>query len=74
MGTFFYPTVTLLDLRVAKAVSLARWGKLEGLLDIFNLNNSSAILMTNNQTGATFNSVLTTVNPRIARLGVRWTF
>ena len=26
------------------------------------------------QTGASFGSVLTTVNPRIARLGVRWSF
>jgi len=74
-GTFFYPTVTLIDLRFAKAVTLpGSFGKLEGLVDVFNLNNSSAILSTNNQTGATFNSVLTTVNPRIARLGVRWTF
>jgi len=74
-GTFFYSTVTLLDLRFAKAVNLGKsWGRLEGLLDVFNLNNSSAILSTNNQTGASFNNVLTTVNPRIARLGVRWTF
>ena len=74
-GTFFYPTVTLLDLRFAKAVTLGKsFGKLEGLLDLFNLNNSGAILSANNQTGATFGSVLTTVNPRIARLGVRWTF
>ena len=43
-------------------------------LDLFNVNNSSAILSTSNQTGATYGSVLTTVNPRIARLGVRWTF
>jgi hypothetical protein len=74
-GTFFYSTVTLVDLRFAKSVNLGKsWGKLEGLVDIFNLTNSSAILSTNNQTGASFNSVLTTVNPRIARLGVRWTF
>jgi len=26
------------------------------------------------QTGASFGNVLTTVNPRIARLGVRWSF
>ena len=74
-GTFFYPTVTLIDLRFAKALTLPNsFGKLEGLVDVFNLNNSSAILSTNNQTGTTFDSVLTTVNPRIARLGVRWTF
>ena len=74
-GTFFYPTVKLLDLRFAKSVALGEsWGKVEGLLDLFNINNSSAVLSTNNQTGATYGQVLTTVNPRIARLGVRWTF
>ena len=74
-GTFFYPTVKLLDLRFSKILNLARtWGKLEGLLDVFNLNNSPAILSINNQTGASYGSVLTTVNPRIARLGVRWSF
>ena len=74
-GTFFYSTVTLLDMRFTKAVTLGKsFGKLEGLVDLFNLNNSGAILSANNQTGAAFGSVLTTVNPRIARLGVRWTF
>jgi hypothetical protein len=72
-GTFFYPTVTLIDLRFGKGFPVGR-GRVEGLLDVFNLTNSSAILSTNNQTGAAYGSVLTTVNPRIARLGVRWTF
>ena len=75
IGTYFYSTVKLLDLRFAKSIALGEsWGKLEGLLDLFNIGNSSAILSTNNQTGATYGQVLTTVNPRIARLGVRWTF
>jgi hypothetical protein len=74
-GTFFYSTVKLLDLRFAKSLPLGRaFGKIEGLLDLFNINNSSAVLSRNNQTGASFGNVLTTVNPRIARLGVRWTF
>ena len=73
MGTFFYPTVRLVDLRFAKRIPVGR-GRLEGLLDVFNLTNSPAILSTNNQTGATYGNVLTTVNPRIARLGVRWAF
>ena len=61
--------------RFAKSISLGEsGGKLEGLVDLFNITNSSAILSTNNQTGATYGQVLTTVNPRIARLGVRWTF
>jgi hypothetical protein len=73
MGTFFYPTSTLVDLRFAKSLPVGR-GRLEGLLDVFNLTNSSAVLSTNNLTGASYGNVLTTVNPRIARLGVRWSF
>jgi hypothetical protein len=72
-GTFFYPTVKLIDLRLSKGVRIGR-GRLEGLFDVFNLTNSPAVLGTNNLTGATYGSVLTTVNPRIARLGVRWSF
>jgi hypothetical protein len=72
-GTFFYSTVKLVDLRFAKSIPVGR-GRLEGLFDVFNLTNSSAILSTNNLTGTSYGSVLTTVNPRIARLGVRWSF
>jgi len=80
MGTFFYPTVKLLDLRLSKSVKLSEtWGKVEGILDVFNVNNTSAVLSVNTQAGRdaigpTFGRVLQTINPRIARLGVRWTF
>ena len=51
-GAFFYPTVKLLDLRLAKSVRLSEnWGKVEGIFDVFNVNNSSAILSVNNQSG-----------------------
>jgi hypothetical protein len=73
IGTFFYPTVRLVDLRFAKSVRLGK-GKLEGLFDLFNVTNSPAILSVNTQTGASFGNVLTTVNPRIVRLGARWSF
>ena len=72
-GTFFYDRVTLLDLRFSKSITVGR-NKVEGLLDLFNITNSSAVLTRNEQTGASFGNVLTTVNPRIARLGVRWIF
>jgi len=73
IGTFFYPTVRLVDLRFAKSVPVGK-GKLEGLFDLFNVTNSSALLSVNTQTGASFGGVLTTVNPRIVRLGARWSF
>jgi hypothetical protein len=72
-GTFFYSTVMLVDVRLAKSVTLGKT-RIEGLLDVFNINNSSAVLSANNQTGATFGYALTTVNPRIARIGVRFNF
>ena len=72
-GTFFYDTVKLIDLRFSKSLAIGV-GRLEGLFDVFNINNSAAILSTNNQTGASFGTVLTTVNPRIARHGIRWSF
>ena len=80
LGTFFYPTVRIFDVRAAKAVKLGEsWGKIEGILDVFNVFNASTVLSVNNQTGRdaagpTFGRVLQTLNPRIARLGVRWTF
>jgi hypothetical protein len=67
-------------LRAAKAVKLGEnWGKIEGIVDLFNVFNASTILSVNNQTGRdtlgpTFGRVLQTLNPRIARLGVRWSF
>jgi hypothetical protein len=73
IGTFFYSTVRLVDLRFAKSVPVGK-GKLEGLFDVFNLTNSPAILSVNTQTGASFGNVLSTVNPRIVRLGARWSF
>jgi Carboxypeptidase regulatory-like domain len=80
IGTLFYPTVRIFDIRVSKSVRLGEnWGKVEGIADLFNVFNASTILSVNNQTGRdslgpTFGRVLQTLNPRIARLGVRWTF
>jgi hypothetical protein len=79
-GAFFYPTVKIFDLRGAKSFKLGEnWGKVEGIVDLFNVFNASTVLSVNTQTGRdaagpTFGRVLQTLNPRIARLGVRWTF
>jgi Carboxypeptidase regulatory-like domain len=80
IGTFFYPTVKIFDLRGAKSFRLGeRLGKIEGIVDLFNVFNASTVLSVNTQTGRdtvgpTFGRVLQTLNPRVARLGVRWTF
>ena len=74
-GSSFYDTVGLLDLRFTKSFSLGEsLGKLEGIADAFNINNSGAILSRSNLTGPSYGRMLTTVNPRIFRFGVRWNF
>lgn len=74
-GSSFYDTVGLLDLRFTKGFSLGEsLGKLEGIADAFNVNNSGAVLSRSSLTGPSYGRVLTTVNPRIFRFGVRWNF
>jgi hypothetical protein len=44
------------------------------MLDLFNVLNSSAIVATNDLTGASFGRPTQTMVPRIFRLGMRYEF
>lgn len=76
VGTFFYPTINLIDLRVQKTFAISeRWGTVDAILDWFNVSNSNAIIGVNDLTGTSFNRQVTQIlSPRIARLGVRYSF
>jgi len=80
IGTFFYPTVKIFDLRGSKSFRLGEnYGKVEGIVDLFNVFNAATVLSVNTLTGRdaigpTFGRVLQTLNPRIVRFGARWTF
>jgi hypothetical protein len=71
------PTVTSLDVRVEKAFTFDRWNVIFDV-DIFNLGNRDTVLgrqYDRSRTGTTgFNQVLEIMNPRIVRLGLRFTF
>jgi hypothetical protein len=71
------PTVTSIDVRVAKALQIKRV-RLNLDFDVFNLFNAGTELGRQydfRMTGATgFNKVLEIMNPRIARLGLRASF
>ena len=44
IGTFFYPTVKLLDLRLSKSIRLGEnWVRSKAFIDVFNVNNSAAL-------------------------------
>ncbi len=75
IGTFFNDSVYIVDFRAEKSFNLGeRWGKLDAMFDLFNLSNSSAIVASNDLTGATFGQVTQTMVPRIFRIGMRYSF
>jgi hypothetical protein len=77
VGDHRLPTVQTLDLRVGKAIKLQR-ASLNIDLDLFNAINKGTVLgrqynlRLNGATG--FNQVLEILNPRIARIGVKFSF
>ena len=69
-----YPTISILDLRLDKAVRLPKQaGKLTFQVDGFNLANSGAITLFR-QTTVNYREVTETLAPRIFRVGLRWDF
>jgi hypothetical protein len=68
------PNVTILDFRFDKGVKFGRYGKLTGMLDVFNVLNSGVVTNFRTTTGATFKEVIALLDPRIVRFGVRYDF
>jgi hypothetical protein len=77
VGEFRLPTVSSFDARIEKAFKIQR-STLALDLDIFNITNASTVLgrqFDARLTGNTgFNKTLEIMNPRILRLGARFTF
>ncbi len=71
-----YPSVAILDLRLDKSIDLKRFGKIQPMLDVFNVMNSGVPteVRTTNTATAPFNDVLAILNPRVIRFGVRFNF
>jgi len=79
-----YPNVSIVDVRFDKSFRFGRAGKLTGMVDIFNLANSSTVTAFRITTaGATtrgvvyptlYQEVTGLLDPRIIRVGVRYSF
>ncbi len=71
-----YPSVAILDLRLDKTFSMGKFGKVQPMLDIFNIMNSGVptTVRTTNTATAPFNEVTAILNPRVIRFGVRFNF
>ena len=71
-----YPSVAILDFRIDKTVNFGKFGKVTPMLDVFNIMNSGVptSVRTTNTATAPFNEVLSILNPRVIRFGVRFNF
>jgi len=66
--------VHILDFRFEKGVKLARIGKVTGMVDVFNISNANPVTNFRVVTGPRFKEVISILDPRIVRFGVRWDF
>jgi hypothetical protein len=76
------PNVAILDFRFDKSFQFGRFGKLTGMVDVFNLTNSGVVTNFRTTTNpitatnpvSTFQEVIALLDPRIVRFGVRFDF
>jgi hypothetical protein len=72
-GSQRYPNVFTIDLRVGKVFALPL-GNLEAMFDVFNLTNSNVITDQGWTIDVSLDTIEEILPPRIARIGVKWTF
>jgi hypothetical protein len=68
------PTLNVLNLRAAKSFALGSGRRLELGVDVFNALNGNAASLIVNASGPTFDTISQILPPRIARLGVKFSF
>jgi hypothetical protein len=69
------PTVSILDFRADKSFTFGRFGRLTGMVDVFNTLNNGTVVNFATTTGLTsYQRVLGILDPRIVRFGVRYDF
>jgi hypothetical protein len=66
--------VQILDVRFDKTVRFGRFGRVTGMIDVFNLTNAGTVTTFRNATGATYKEVTALLDPRIVRFGIRFDF
>jgi len=68
------PAVSILDFRLDKSFSFGKFGRLNGMIDIFNALNSGTVTNFSTVTGATYHRVIGILDPRVVRFGVKYDF
>jgi hypothetical protein len=73
-GAIRYPSVNLLNLRVSREFIIADRIHIEPLIDLFNITNAQTVVSENTFVGSAYLQPSNTVNPFLARIGMRVTF
>ena len=67
--------MSILDFRLDKSFSFGRFGRVTGMVDVFNALNGGTVVNFSTVTSATqFKRVLGILDPRVVRFGVRYEF
>jgi hypothetical protein len=66
--------VSILDLRAEKKFTLGSAGKVAFLFDLFNATNSNVVTNARITSGTRFKEVISVLDPRVFRFGVRYSF
>ncbi len=69
------PNVGIFDLRVEKTFTIhPRWGRVTGIVDIFNLANVAPVTNARNTSGSRYLEIISLLDPRVVRFGIRYEF
>lgn len=75
VGSRRFDNKFILDLKFEKGFEIGHYGRLTGIVDLFNVTNSNTVLRRNAVIDtSTFNRILEVLSPRAARLGLRYSF
>jgi hypothetical protein len=73
-GILRYPSVNLLNLRISREFALRERFRIQPLIDLFNLTNSQTVVSQNTIFGGSYLKPSNTVNPFLARIGLKVSF
>ena len=69
------PNVGIFDIRIEKTFTIhPRWGRLTGILDMFNIMNNNPVTTWRNTSGSRYKEVVVLLDPRAFRFGIRYEF
>lgn len=73
-GILRYPSVNLLDMRFSREFVIGDRFRLQPLIDLFNITNAQTVVSENTVFGSSYLRPSNTVNPFLARIGLRLNF